>query len=482
MSRLFLATAITLVALDGSCLIAQVREFPYDAVVVADEAMVRSGAGDSYYATQALAKDSVVKVLRHDPGGWYMIEPPEGSFSWVPERYVQQLSDTEGEVSNSTAAFVGSEFGPEVTVFQRTLKPGEKVTILDRSDIDTTSGIQTMLKIAPPARERRWIPGAAVVPVDPRVRQQLNTDPYAVPGNALRPRGAIVSPSQIQTADSVARGVTDTPAIPVSPQLANLQQLRSEQQQLAELDRRFRDMVLQDPSGWNLDAIEADYRLLQQSVSHKPVSGQIDMRYPALERYRRRLTQLNEIRGITAQTEQRDAALVARHQGQTAMPGPITAMPFSSAPTVASAGPESMMAMGTPPQLATEFETFLAQSGQLEPTAVAARQPDSAADDFGSVETPAAVASAPANGVLAPGSPQNQYIGAGIVQRADDAGQGFVLASPSGKVLAELKSTGSVKLDNFVGQQVGVLGSRWSEQNKRDIIEVSGLEAVRIRQ
>ena len=54
--------------------------------------------------------------------------------------------------------------------------------------------------------------------------------------------------------------------------------------------------------------------------------------------------------------------------------------------------------------------------------------------------------------------------------------------APSGKILADLKPTGNVRLEDFVGQQVGVQGSRWSEKEKRDIIEVSALESVRIRQ
>ena len=35
---------------------------------------------------------------RQDPGGWYMIDPPKGSFSWIPERFVKRINDTEGEV------------------------------------------------------------------------------------------------------------------------------------------------------------------------------------------------------------------------------------------------------------------------------------------------------------------------------------------------------------------------------------------------
>ena len=56
------------------------------------------------------------------------------------------------------------------------------------------------------------------------------------------------------------------------------------------------------------------------------------------------------------------------------------------------------------------------------------------------------------------------------------------LMSPAGKVLANLKTTGSVSLDAYLGQQVGVQGTRFSEKEKRDIIEVSALENVQLRQ
>lgn len=262
-------------------------------------------------------------------------------------------------------------------------------------------------------------------------------------------------------------GVTDVPAIGPSSQLAHLQQIRGEQQQLAEIDRRFREMILKDASQWNLEAIEREYRELQQVASHKPISGQIDMRYPAIERYRRRLSKMLELKQLTSQTEMRDAELVARVQGLSAI----------QSHTIASAGPESISIPGQTPLLSEAFEAFLHRdtsniaSGD-DPEIVAT---DGASGSVATTESPS---------VLTPGSPQNQYIGAGIVQKvaSGDEGSGYVLVTPSGRILADLKPTGNIRLDEFVGQQVGVQGSRWSEKEKRDIIEVSAMEPVRLRQ
>ena len=268
-------------------------------------------------------------------------------------------------------------------------------------------------------------------------------------------------------------GVVDVPLPGPSSQLQNLKSLRQEQQQLAEIDRRFREMILQDASRWDLDSIENQYRSLQTATTHKPISGQIDMRYPAIERYRRRLVSLMEIKDVTTQTEMRDAQLLARHSQNG----------FGLANSaVASVGPESMAPQGEPMELAAAFDSFLnrdvsniAANEQSVP-AVTSMTPES----LPTSENPPAAAS----GVITPGSPQNRFVGAGIVQKVGDSepGAGYVLMAPSGKILADLKPTGNVRLEDFVGQQVGVQGSRWSEKEKRDIIEVSALESVRIRQ
>src|SRR6516225_7486602 len=67
--------------------------FPYETVIEADETYVRSGAGTKYYPTGKLRLGDKVIVHRHDPGGWFMIAPPPGSFSWVPAKYVQANGD-----------------------------------------------------------------------------------------------------------------------------------------------------------------------------------------------------------------------------------------------------------------------------------------------------------------------------------------------------------------------------------------------------
>ena len=477
--RAFAVVAFLISTLSAQIAAAQIKSFPYEAKVAVDEVFVRSGAGDSYYPTQKLPRETVVTVHRNDPGGWYMIDPPQGSFSWVPERYVKRLNDAEGEVAEeSVIAFVGSEFGDEASVFQRRLKTGDKIAIMGQRQIVTSNGPQSMLQIAPPARERRWIPGSALVPIDAEHRAQMNTDPYAVPGNASRPEGVQVFPSIAGIVPTTV-GVTDAPLVAPSAALSAAQQKHSERQQLADIDRRFGEMLRNDSSTWNLDAIESEYRMLQERVTLKSLSGTIDMRYPAIERYRRRLAKMLELRQLTSQTEQRDAALVARNSNTLATPL-VPAL-------TAAAGPESVVIAGQATQLTQAFEQYV--QGDQNPSSDLAmeRAPvatKDAASDSGLSGTVADNASAASPSVIRPGSPQNRFIGAGILQRAADPahGSGYVLMSPAGKILADLKTTGSVSLDSYVGQQVGVQGTRFSEKEKRDVIEVSALEPVQLRQ
>lgn len=474
---------------------AQQSGFPYDAKVVAAETWVRAGGGTKFYATQRLTAGAVVRVLRHDPGGWYVIEPPEGSFSWIPERYVNRLTETGGEVrEDHVIAFVGSELADESSVFQRRMKSGEKVTILGSKTLDTTSGPQAMLKILPPARERRWIPGAAVAAVDPARREQAEKNPFELPPNSQRP-DVIAAPP----VDNGSGLTTDLPQLDPSDQLQRLQLEKAQRQRLAEIDQRFRDMVLRDVSFWDLDSIERDYRSLQEQMSNRQTAGAVDLRYPAIERYRQRMAQLKDVKQLQSQTEARDAALVARHSGAwLMMPGAVR-----SVEPVSGRQPDATV---------VAFENYLQQQGQsvgVEETVVQAagegmRNPEAdsffppAADEAftrltadsdvsgaggsGGVAATAATPSAAGLKVIRPGSPENRFVGAGIVQRSSGAVPAWVLMAPSGQILADLKTSGRLRLEQFAGQQVGVQGSRWSQKDRRDIIEVTAVEPVRLHQ
>jgi len=142
--------ALTLMASTGTA----ADDFPYTAYSVSDDVYVRSGPGRDYYPTDKLQRGDAVEVWRHDPGGWFAIRPPEGSFSWVSSRYVDDNGDGIGTVSDQrVVARVGSRFSRVRDVIQVRLQKGEAVEILESHN----AGGQTWYKIAPPAGEFRWV-------------------------------------------------------------------------------------------------------------------------------------------------------------------------------------------------------------------------------------------------------------------------------------------------------------------------------------
>ncbi len=144
---------------------------PYNAKVVAERTFVRSGGGEAFYETSVLGRGSVVRVLREDSDGWLMIEPPEGSFSWVQKQNVRPNEYGKGEILNSgTVVFVGSSVKNEVNVWQVRMDAGETVAIFDEQRASTPLGVKQMYKILPPAREHRWIRSSALIPTEEQVR------------------------------------------------------------------------------------------------------------------------------------------------------------------------------------------------------------------------------------------------------------------------------------------------------------------------
>lgn len=137
---------------------------PYKAYVTNDEVYVRSGPGEDYYPTDKLKVGQEVQVYRHDPGGWFAIRPPEGSFTWVAARYLDRKGDGLATVNaERVAARVGSRFSDTRDVIQVRLQKGETVEILE-SDAREIQGEKGWCKIAPPSGEFRWIFGKYVDP------------------------------------------------------------------------------------------------------------------------------------------------------------------------------------------------------------------------------------------------------------------------------------------------------------------------------
>ncbi|HEX7380009.1 MAG TPA: SH3 domain-containing protein, partial [Pirellulales bacterium] len=157
------------------------QQFPYTAFVNAPDVYLRCGPGDNYYPVAKLEHGQKVEIYRHDPGGWYAIKPPEGSFSWVSAEFVEPRQGNLGMViGEHVVARVGSSFSDTRDVIQVRLDRGEEVEILEAREFNSGPAAQTWYKISPPAGEFRWISGryvdrqlAEVAPREPSADNNL---------------------------------------------------------------------------------------------------------------------------------------------------------------------------------------------------------------------------------------------------------------------------------------------------------------------
>lgn len=142
---------------------ATAEEFPYTAEVTAGSAALRSGPGEHYYPTDQLNRGELVEVYRHDPGGWYAVRPPQGSFSWLRASDVELVDEDLAEIKNErTPARVGSQLDNTRDVIQVYLNPGEQVRVLGVKRFGSGPEAETWYQIAPPAGEFRWVHGRFV--------------------------------------------------------------------------------------------------------------------------------------------------------------------------------------------------------------------------------------------------------------------------------------------------------------------------------
>ena len=135
-------------------------DFPYQALTLNEKTIVRSGPADVHYETDELTSGQVVNVYRHDPGGWCAIQPPQGSFSLVPESAIRKLDDANGIVTvDGVQSWVGTRMGSvDSPMWQVKLKIDESVKILGEASWPNPDGNSTIwYQIAPPSGEFRWV-------------------------------------------------------------------------------------------------------------------------------------------------------------------------------------------------------------------------------------------------------------------------------------------------------------------------------------
>jgi len=439
---------------------AKKRTFPYEAIVNADEALVRSGNGTRYYPTLKLKRGSRLTVHRHDPGGWFMITPPQGSFSWIRADYIQKVDASHGRVTeNGVVVRVGSAFGESRDVEQIRLSKNDEVTILGSKNVKTEFGNVLMYQIKPPVGEWRWVEGHLLIPSDqyqPGKSAPAPIDsPIANSGNDPFRQGITQnnSPAPHQEMIKTPTDGSARRSVPEEDQIA------AAKQAITTIDTQFRAMIEAEPTAWDLAALEQDYKTLQQEIKHPAIASKIDLRLDAVQRYRKVQAEYQDFLKLAEETSKRDAELVSmapdqnktsRYPSPEGIPGTNSLLPPTPEPTTESTP-------ANPPL------TPLPQPSAPQPT----------------IPQPGATPQPPK-----PAQPQ--FSGAGIVRRVGNGRNGMpthALVTPNGQFLAYLQPVSpQINLDAAQGRPTGVTGKRWFRSDLRgDYILVESMMPVRLQ-
>lgn len=411
-------------------------DFPYDTIVDAEEVYVRSGPGTNYYPTGKLKRGQPVTVYRHDPGAWYMIGPPAGSFSWVRAQHIRRMADGQGVVTaNNVVVWVGSVESDIHELFQRKLAEGDEVRILGEKLLPAQNAderSELWYRITPPPGEWRWVNGQTLAPPRPLegVGKRPGTPAATVvhrPPSAgefgdfgdqdFAPPEVMQSRQYLEVSQQRRRPVDDDPpgelierplvrrkaeSAPSGEQRLP-PQLESQLAELDRLDVRFRSILDLEPSEWDFAKLVEDYRNLRSRAASTNLQQMIDGRLSKIGGYENVKAQRVELAKLSREVVQRDAELTQQQRAHEARATALQAL---------------------------------------------------------------------------------QYDGAGIVQRSALTGAGaprYALVAPSGRVLAYLMPAPGVNLEAWIGRSAGVVGSRVPQpQLKSDLITVIRLSPVRL--
>lgn len=445
------------------------RKYPYQAIVEIDGEYVRSGPGPSFYPTDKLHKGDKITVHRHDPGGWCMISPPAGSFSWIKAEHVQRSGENGGILkANNVVVHVGSSLSAdEFTTIQGNLSRGEAVQILGEKNFPFDEGPKLMYKIAPVRREWRWIQRKAIVAAD-----AIQTDPFPGETTPRKKTGPVADQNKldpdafaqpISTGDSVT-GPDKSDSMPQKPRAtignaAGTAETGAFADKLSLVDAQFREMIKQDPASWDLKDIQQQYLQLDNEATQPLQSKTIAQRLDAITRYQKTQTDHLNFLKLSEAARQRDAQLAAVQREAEQLANGGGAPPVATAP---GTGPTPIASQPTP-----------------QPTP----QPGDAVASTGDPSRPPV---APAQPTPTPGTPNApKFAGAGLVvsmAQSFPGGPQFALTAPGGKLLCYLVPTPGVDLRKAVNQSMGITGDRSFRQEwGADVIIVRGLQPVQLR-
>lgn len=496
-------------------------EFPFDAIINIDEALVWSGTGgkETDYATMKLRRGDKVRVLHQEFGGWYKIAPPEGSFSWIRDDLIERTGDR-GVVTKDTMDIIGSEIGTPQFEVRNLLRQGEVVEILSRpEELERGPRSTPMLRVKPPRGEFRFIRQRDLVPASEFVAEPAAGSAASSPSGSLAgtaPRDEI-NPFAASTPDpfkELGEATTSKPVVAGEPDLpgqlpggANFELARTAPSEAASGTTGSRSLPgsaaegismkefgfappgLADPTvaqmtdeekkqieaAWDeLKTLDAQFQDMRQKPVIQWQIPELKRRYEALQKIpdsfvrrqvERRLAGLQRYEQVYQEIAEVQELLRRTEEKDEQ----IRQSYLRSRQSVAMQQPVTTTVRPGPAQPPVDPFTSNPQSGfAASPQPLPGPQPQPGT-------------SAPI--VRQPAQP-SRFDGAGIIQRAASArgDARHVLLGLDGRILAYLQGAPGINLDRFLGQSMGLSGPRQFRRDlNTDFMVVRQLTPVRLQ-
>ena len=143
---------------------------PYQAEIMSDHVVYRSGPGERYYVCGHLQRGEIVEVYQQQETGFLAIRPPRGASSWV---LASDVAPTREEsigriVRPRVISWIDSELSSASDdQWQVELKEDELVEILEKRSVpgQPAETADQYYRITPPSGEFRWIHTRFLQPV-----------------------------------------------------------------------------------------------------------------------------------------------------------------------------------------------------------------------------------------------------------------------------------------------------------------------------
>jgi hypothetical protein len=296
-------------------------------IINVDSVYLRSGPGEGYYPTGELAKGAQITVvgIKFD---WLKILPPDGSFSYVGEKFIDHDGNsTTGKVNrNDVNVRAGSQINEMKTTVQTRLNMGDQVEILGKEE--------DYLKIKPPQGAYLYVKkdfvtiGGPAAPSTPAVKPVIAPAPspapvaklpvdtstpiltstpttMPTPPVAAAPTPSTTNPSPIAEAPSTQPAVAAAP--PPSPE-----------ELFAKYEAQFTEISAQPLDAQPIEEMIADYQSIARSdqlsddlktvvkIRIATLQGRLDNKAKFVEM--KRLEKIDADRQLALQAEQQELA------------------------------------------------------------------------------------------------------------------------------------------------------------------------------